>query len=126
MNQLLAAGEFEMAVETNLNSVRTLAEQGAPIWFAPVRPLFLSPSLLYMSQNGPHPHAGALLMDYLLSEEGQRIVVSINRMPAHSRVKPGESGLLEGLDIRMPDVLDIGTRYNALGMTYREIFPGSR
>jgi len=32
-----------------------------------------------MSQNGPHPHAGALLMDYLLSEEGQRIVVSINR-----------------------------------------------
>ena len=92
MNQLLAAGEFEMAVETNLNSVRTLAEQGAPIWFAPVRPLFLSPSLLYMSQNGPHPHAGALLMDYLLSEEGQRIVVSINRMPAHSRVSPEKAG----------------------------------
>lgn len=125
MNELLAAGEFEMAVETNLNSVLTLSERGAPLWFAPIRPLFLSPSLLSMSQNGPHPHAGALMMDYLLSEEGQRIVVSINRMPVHARVKPKESYLLEGMDIRVPDVLDIGTRYNALGRRYREIFPGS-
>jgi len=125
MNELLAAGEFEMLVDTNLNSVLTLAKLGAPLGFAPVRPLFLSPSLLYMSQNGPHPHAAALLIDYFLSEEAQRIVVSTNRMPAHSKVKPAEAQLLEGLDIRMPDVLDIGVRYNTLGKMYREIFPGS-
>ena len=125
MNELLAAGEFEMVVDTNLNSVLTLAKVGAPLWFAPVRPLFLSPSLLYMSQNGSHPHAAALLIDYFLSEEAQRIVVSTNRMPANSRVKSAEAQLLEGLDIRMPDVLDIGVGYNTLGKMYREIFPGS-
>jgi iron(III) transport system substrate-binding protein len=126
MNELLAAGEFDMAVETNLNSVLTLSKLGAPLWFAPTRPLFLSPSLLYLSQNAPHPNAAALLIDYFLSDEAQRIIVSINRMPTSSKVRAAESQLLEGLDIRMPDVLDIGTRYNALGKSYREIFTGSR
>jgi hypothetical protein len=26
----------------------------------------------------------------------------------------------------MPDILDIGRRYNAIGNQYREIFPGAR
>lgn len=126
LNQLVAAGEFEIAVETNLNSVLSFAGQGAPLWFAPIQPLFLSPSLLFLSQNSPHPHAGALFVDYLLSEEGQRILASTNRMPAHSKVKSGEAQHLEGLDIRMPDVFDIGRRYNAIGKQYREVFPGAR
>lgn len=126
MNELLAAGEFDLVVETNLNSVLSLAEKGAPVWFAPIQPLFLSPSLLYMSQNGPHPHGGALLLDYLLSEEGQRLYIAINRMPAHVKVKPAEGKLLEGLDIRVPDILNIGRKYNEIGRQYREIFPGAR
>lgn len=126
MSQLVAAGEFDMAVETNLNSVLTFASQGAPLWFAPVQPLFFTPSLLFLSQNALHPHAGALLVDYLLSEEGQRIVASTNRMPTHTKVQSKESQVLEGLDIRMPDVLDIGRRYNSVGKQYREVFPGAR
>ena len=126
MNELLAAGEFDLVVETNLNSVLSLADKGAPVWFAPIQPLFLSPSLLYMSQNGPHPHGAALLLDYLLSEEGQRLYIAINRMPAHVKVRPAEGKLLEGLDIRVPDILNIGRRYNEIGRQYREIFPGAR
>ena len=126
LSQLVAAGEFDMAIETNLNSVLTLAGQGAPLWFAPIRPLFYSPSLVYLSQNAPHPHTAALFVDYLLSEDGQRIVASTNRMPAHTKVKPAEAQVLDGLDIRMPDLLDIGRRYDAIGRQYREIFSGAR
>jgi iron(III) transport system substrate-binding protein len=126
MTQLVAAGEFDMAVETNLNSVLTLSKQGAPLWFAPVQPLFLSPSLAFVSANAAHPHAGALFMDYLLSEEGQKIIVTTNRMPAHVKVKSPESQMLEGQDVRIPDIIDIGKRYQAIGNRYREIFPGAR
>jgi ABC-type Fe3+ transport system substrate-binding protein len=125
-SQLAAAGEFDMTVETNLNSVLTFAAQGAPLWFAPIQPLFYSPSLVFLSQGAPHPHAGALFIDYLLSEDGQRVIVSTNRMAANSRVKSKEAQVLEGLDIRMPDILDIGRRYGAIGNQYREIFPGAR
>ena len=72
MTQLVAAGEFDMAVETNLNSVLTLSRQGAPLAFAPIQPYFLSPSLVFMSANAPRPYTGALFIDYLLSEEGQK------------------------------------------------------
>jgi len=126
MTQLLAAGEHELAVETNLNSVLSLGKQGAPLGFAPIQPYFLSPSLMFMSANAPHPFAGALFSDYLLSEEGQKIIVTTNRMPAHPKVKSPESQLLEGQDVRMPDIFDIGRRYQAIGTRYREIFPGAR
>jgi iron(III) transport system substrate-binding protein len=126
MTQLVAAGEFDMAVETNLNSVLTLSKQGAPLSFAPMQPYFLSPSLVFMSANAPHPYTGALFIDYLLSEEGQKIVVTTNRMPAHAKVKSPESQALEGQDVRMPDIFDIGKRYQAIGNRYREIFAGAR
>jgi len=126
MTQLVAAGEFDMAVETNLNSVLTLGKQGAPLSFAPIQPYFLSPSLVFMSANAPRPYTAALFIDYLLSEEGQKIVVSTNRMPAHAKVKSPESQALEGQDMRMPDILDIGRRYQAIGNRYREIFGGAR
>ena len=126
MSQLVAAGEFDMAVETNLNSVLSLSRQGAPLWFAPAPPFFLTPSLVFVNANALHPFAGALFTDYLLSEEGQKIIVTTNRMPAHPKVKSPESQLLEGQDVRMPDIFDIGKRYQAIGNRYREIFPGAR
>ena len=126
MTQLVAAGEFDMAVETNLNSVLTLNKQGAPLSFAPIQPYFLSPSLVFMSANAPRPYTGALFMDYLLSEDGQKIVVTTNRMPAHAKVKSPESQVLEGQDVRTPDIFDIGRRYQAIGNWYREIFGGAR
>ena len=126
MTQLVAAGEFDMAVETNLNSVLTLSKQGAPLSFAPIQPYFLSPSLVFMSANAPHPYTAALFIDYLLSEEGQKIVVKTNRMPANSKVKSPESQILEGQDVRTPDIFDIGKSYQTIGNRYREIFGGAR
>jgi iron(III) transport system substrate-binding protein len=125
-SQLAAAGEFDMTVETNLNSVLTFAGAGAPVWFAPIQPLFYSPSLSFLAQGAPHPHAAALYIDYLLSEDGQRVIVSTNRMASHGKVRGKEAQMIEGMDIRMPNILDIGRRYNAIGNQYREIFPGAR
>ena len=126
LTQLVAAGEYDLAVETNLNTVLSLSQQGAPVWFAPVKPLYLRPSFLFMTRTAPHPHAGALLIDYLLSEEGQKILVAHDRMAAHPKVPARETQLLKGLDLRMPDALDIGRRYAALGKKYLELFPGSK
>ena len=42
------------------------------------------------------------------------------------KLAPLESQLLEGQDVRMPDIFDIGKRYQVIGNRYREIFPGAR
>ena len=126
MTQLLAAGEHEIAVETNLNSVLSLSRQGAPLAFAPILTLLSQSEPGLHERYAPHPFAGALFTDYLLSEEGQKIIVTTNRMPAHPKVKSPESQLLEGQDVRMPDIFEIGKRYQQIGNRYREIFPGAR
>ena len=126
LTELVAAGEFDMAVETNLNAVLGIAQQGAPVWFAPMKPLYLRPSFLFLAQAAQHPHGGALFIDYLLSEEAQKILVTNDRMPAHPRVAARETQLLKGIETKMPDALDIGRRYAALGKKYLEIFPGAR
>ena len=123
MTQLVAAGEFDMAVETNLNSVLSLNRQGAPLSFARMPPFFLSPSLAFVTAGAVHPYAAALFMDYLLSEEGQKVIITTNRMPAHVKVRSPESQLLEGQDVRIAQHFDIGRRYQAIGNQYREIFP---
>jgi ABC-type Fe3+ transport system substrate-binding protein len=41
-----------------------------------IQPHFLSPSLVFMSANAPRPYTGALFIDYLLSEEGQKVIVT--------------------------------------------------
>ena len=94
--------------------------------FCAIQPYFLSPSLVFMSANAPRPYTGALFIDYLLSEEGQKVIVTTNRMPANTRVKSPESQLLEGQDVRIPDIFDIGKGYQAIGNRYREIFGGAR
>jgi iron(III) transport system substrate-binding protein len=126
LTQLVAAGEYDLAVETNLNTVFSMSQQGAPVWFAPLRPLFLRPSFLFMTRTAPHPFAGALVIDFLLAEDGQKILAAYDRMPAHPKVPARESQLLKGLDVRMPDALDIGRRYAALGKKYLEFFPGAK
>jgi iron(III) transport system substrate-binding protein len=126
LTQLVAAGEYDLAVETNLNTVLSMSQQGAPVWFPPIKPLYLRPSFLFMTRSAPHPHAAALLIDYLLSEEGQKILVAHDRMPARPKVPAREAQLLKELDLRMPDVLDIARRYAALGKKYRELLPGAK
>ena len=126
LSELVAAGEFDLAVETNLNAVLGIAQQGAPVWFAPMRPLYLRPSFLFLAQGAAHPYAGALFIDYLLSEEAQKILVANDRMPTHPRVTARATQLLKGVETRMPDALDIGRRYAALGKKYLEVFPGAR
>jgi ABC-type Fe3+ transport system substrate-binding protein len=126
LTELVAAGEYDLAVETNLNTVLSMSQKGAPVWFAPIKPLFLRPSFLFMTRTAPHPYAGALLIDYLLSEEGQKILAAHDRMPARPKVPARETQLLKELDLRMPDVLDIGRRYAALGKRYQELLSGAK
>src|SRR6266542_4004263 len=76
LTQLITTEEYDLAIETNLNTILSISQQSAPIWFAPVRPLFLRPSFLFITRTAPHPHAAALLIDYLLAEEGQKILAA--------------------------------------------------
>ncbi|MBM4260208.1 MAG: extracellular solute-binding protein [Deltaproteobacteria bacterium] len=86
--QMMMVGEAQMAVTTYGYNNESLRATNAPVdWVAQD----LIPTLIYpltLARNAPHPHAAALFYDYLISEEGQRLIAREGRVVAHPKVEP--------------------------------------
>ncbi|MGE5538220.1 MAG: ABC transporter substrate-binding protein [Gemmatimonas sp.] len=85
--QMLAAGEAPIGMTVYPYDVEALKAKGAPIDWALIDP---SPGMLQplsIARNAPHPHAAALLYDYLLSTDGQKVYAQMNRTPANPTVE---------------------------------------
>lgn len=87
--QLLCAGEAKAAVELYAYRVAQVKhERKCPVGFAFGRPTPAAVAQLWgASGAAEHPHAAALLIDFILSEEGGRIVASTGRIPTRQGVK---------------------------------------
>lgn len=106
-NQALAAGEFAIYAPSMPHFVQPLIDKGAPI-----NQVFLDlttgdPNLAALSASGPHPNAGAVLMDFMLSREGQAI---INDKVAMSFLDNVPGSLKRSDKFELPDIA--GTRQN--------------
>ena len=86
--QMMMAGEAPLAVTTYAYNNESLRAQNAPVdWVAED----LIPALMYpltLARNAPHPYSAALFYDFLISEEGQRLIAKEGRVVAHPKVEP--------------------------------------
>ena len=86
--QLLAAGEFPVALVFPFE-IEQLRKRGAPVdWSATSDPVVTSINVVALSSKAPHPNAAKLLINYILSEEGQNIIRDASRVPVRPSVKP--------------------------------------
>ena len=86
--QLLAAGEFHAAIVFPFE-IEQLKLKGARVdWAATSDPIVTSINVMALSAKAPHANAGKLLINYVLSEEGQTIIKSLSRVPIRPGVKP--------------------------------------
>jgi len=91
--QLLAAGEFPLAIVFPFE-VEQLKRRGAPVdWANTSDPIVTSINVVALSTKAPHPNAAKLLINYILSEEGQNIIKSVSRVPVRPGVKPNVAKL---------------------------------
>jgi iron(III) transport system substrate-binding protein len=86
--QMMMAAEAALAVTTYAYNNEGLRAQNAPVdWIAED----LIPALIYpltMARYAPHPYSAALFYDFLISEEGQRLIAKEGRVVAHPKVEP--------------------------------------
>jgi len=86
--QLLAAGEFPVALVFPFE-IEQLKRRGAPVeWSTTSDPIVTSINVVALSTKAPHPNAAKLLINYILSEEGQTIIKNVSRVPIRPGVKP--------------------------------------
>jgi iron(III) transport system substrate-binding protein len=87
--QLLCAGETKAAVELYAYRVAQMKhEKKCPIELVFARPTPAASAQLWgAAAASQHPHAAALFLDFILSEEGSKLVVPTGRIPVRRGVK---------------------------------------
>jgi ABC-type Fe3+ transport system substrate-binding protein len=112
--QLLVAGEFPLVVSQYPTSVEEYKKLKAPIEWVPLEPHFVYSIVMAPTAKQPHPAAGKLFIDFVLSEEGQKLMRSLSRIPARKDVLPDPPHLIQGhkLLVLNPASSEDYNRYN--------------
>ncbi len=80
------AGEYALGLQAFNHHAVISAAQGAPVDWIKWSPAMTVLSIVALTKDAPRPNAGKLLVDYLVSEEGQRIFAASDYIPMDPRV----------------------------------------
>jgi iron(III) transport system substrate-binding protein len=116
--QLLGAGEYDLQIVAYWYRPQLMKRQGAPVDWIGIEPAIVALHPISVVERGPNPNAAKLFIDFVLSEEGQRIFVQRGResalphmkpegYPRHLKIFPSRVELAENL-------ADTNRRYRAL------------
>jgi ABC-type Fe3+ transport system substrate-binding protein len=80
------SGEYPIALMTLSYHSTISAAKGAPIQWLKMPPMVMAPNAIAVLKNAPHPNAARLLIEFILSTEGQTIMAKNDYMPADPTV----------------------------------------
>lgn len=89
-NQVLTSGEFSLLVNNYEHLVQTAKKKGAPVDSVAAHPVLSRVHTIALTRNAPHPNVGRLYIDFVLSEEGQKILRGFGRSSSRKGVDPDE------------------------------------
>jgi iron(III) transport system substrate-binding protein len=85
--ELIAAGEIQVGLTVYNANAESLKRKGAPIDWMPVQPVVARPQGIAVGRNAPNPKAARAFVDFVLSPEGQELLMSMGRVPASTKVR---------------------------------------
>jgi iron(III) transport system substrate-binding protein len=121
LTQLLLGGEFPLYIDGFGGTIEQVKAQGAPIDWIGLEPVIVSLYPVGMALNAPHPNAARLLLDFLLSKEGQEIARSVAKIPGRADVEAPFPRLTKGLKLFTVPA-SVAERYGEIVAQFREIF----
>lgn len=115
VTQMIAAGEFSIGFVYDTQVLR-FKKRGAPIDVAPLPFVTKNTHPLALAAKSPHPNAGKVFIDYVLSREGQLFIKNMGRVISRSDIPQEE---LARLNIIAEDVA-IADRLNPIIEDYKK------
>ena len=117
--QLVAAGEAPMGM-VNVHTIERMKGRGAPVdWVTTTDPIVVSLHPIGLAARPPHPNAGKLLIDFILSKDGQAVIMDVGR----TSPRPGMDARIDGSKLKLfPTRPELAERYPHYEQEYRQIF----
>lgn len=81
LNQVIA-GQYAIGLMIFNHHTVISAKKGAPVTWLKIEPLISTGNYVGLIKNSPHPNAGKLFEEFLLSKEGQTVFQKANYLPA--------------------------------------------
>jgi iron(III) transport system substrate-binding protein len=107
---LVIAGEYPIALQIFNNHAFISANKGAPVDWIKMQPPLITYSAMSVPKAAPNPNAGKLLIDYIVSLEGQKVFAEAGELPVHPGVK-----------LRDPTLVPDGVTFKASFLTPEEV-----
>ena len=119
------AGEYAIGLHIFNNQPAMMARAGAPVAALPIMPATATLNTVSLLAGAPHPAAGKLFLDFLLSGEGQTVVAGGDYVPADPNTPPKDPSLRpDGVKLRAvyfsPEELEAGIA--KWGGIYKDLF----
>jgi ABC-type Fe3+ transport system substrate-binding protein len=87
------AGEYPIGLMMFNHHAVISARKGAPSDWLPMEPVPVAFDSLSLLKDAPHPNAGRLLIEFLLSDEGQKVLADSDYLPALPKAPAMKKGL---------------------------------
>jgi iron(III) transport system substrate-binding protein len=83
--QLTAAGEYPLVL-AYAPTIQRETSQGAPVDWVALEPVVVQVQPVMLAAKARHPNAAKLFINFVLSEEGQKMLVGMRRIPVRRNV----------------------------------------
>lgn len=118
--QLTMAGEYSLVI-AYAPTIQRETSKGHPMDWVPLQPVAVQVNPVMLATHAPHPNAAKLFINFLLSKEGQEMLVGFRRIPVRKDVEPKPARLFRGYKriVENPEELK---NLNETIKLYRKIF----
>lgn len=123
LQNLVSSGEVAIAARASNAHVAEDRRKGAPVeWIAP-GPVAVTSTVAALAARPPHPHAAMLMIDFLLSEEGQRLYQGIGYNSARTGLEDRDTPKEKVYFTQRPTFVEDFERWGEL---FRRVFVNKR
>jgi ABC-type Fe3+ transport system substrate-binding protein len=119
-NQVLMSGEFGLLINNYEHLVQAVKKKGAPVQSVAADPVLSRVHTIALTKNAPHPNAGRLYIDFVLSEEGQKILRGFGRSSSRKGMEPDELQK-RGIKLHVTD-MSLAKDLGVIDKEFKEIF----
>jgi iron(III) transport system substrate-binding protein len=120
LTELLTGGEIAILVNNFLQNAIEAKRKGSPVEMLALDPVVSAAGLVGINKLAPHANAAKLFVDFVLSKEGQELIVKTDRSSVRKDVAGNPIEVIKNVRI-IPSDLNLGKNYVQIRDEFREL-----
>jgi iron(III) transport system substrate-binding protein len=120
LTELLTGGEIAILANNFLQNAIEAKRKGSPVEMLALDPVVSAAGLVGINKLAPHVNAAKLFVDFVLSKEGQELIVKTDRSSVRKDVAGNPIDMIKNVRI-VPSDLNLGKNYVQIRDEFRDL-----